>query len=170
MKHVKFESHQPLSLPRFRLSLGLLAAGLLFLAGMAGCSSKQAAVPTAFIQDFLSKHETMVDSSLVDLYVKEEQAGIAQQINESISSRKAAGTLERLQHATFDFKGMKIELIDEKEEYVDDSPTVFLKIGTHGSFIMSMDEGTKTIPAENILILEKVGADWKVTENLNPWG
>jgi hypothetical protein len=170
VKHVKFESHQSLALPGFRLSLGLLAAGLFFLAGMVGCSSKQAAVPTAFIQDFLSKHETMVDSSLADFYVKEEQTRVAQQINESIASRKAAGTLESLQHATFDFRDMKIELIDEKEEYVDDAPAVFLKVGTHGSFIMNMDEGTQTVPAENILILEKVGSNWKVTENLNPWG
>jgi hypothetical protein len=152
------------------LSVGLATVSMIFLLGMAGCGGRPATIPTAFVQGFLSKQATMVDVSLVDFYVEEEQQQIEKKVDEFISVSRTNGTFDNLKHATFDFKGIDIKIIDEKEEYVNDVPTTFLKIGTKGSFTMTLKNGSKTIPTDSIFILEKVGADWRVTETLNPWG
>lgn len=159
--------------PYFKLGTGLVLTliALFLFGGFIGCgSSKRPTAPTALIKDYISKHETMVDPTLVDLYVEVEQSKVAQLIDQSIAARKSEGSLESLQHATFDFTGLTVELLDEKQDYVNDEPKTFIKVATKGSFTMSLDEGSKTIPLDSIVILEKEGADWKITETLNPWG
>ena len=143
------------------LSVGLISCG--------GGASGPAQAPKAFIQDFIAKHQVMVDTSLVKFYIKEEQAQVAQLIDKSISNLKAKGTLESLQQATFDFSNLQLDVLGEKEEYVDDEPKTFLKVAVKGSYTMSQKDATKTIPADDIIILEMVGNNWKVTKTINPW-
>ncbi len=156
-------------IPSFTPWTAVLA--LFLLAALSACGgSKATTVPTALIKDYMAKHQTMVDPSLAKLYIKEEQGGILDAINRTIAERESQGRLEALRHATFDFANMKVELLGEKEIYVDDAPAAFLKVATQGTFTMKLEDGSKTIPADGILILEKVSGDWKVTETINPWG
>jgi len=156
----------------FRLGTSVLltTVGLFLAAGVIGCSGKASTVPKALIQEYISKHATLVDRSLVDLYVESERDKISEMVDQSIADQTSAGNLETLQHATFDFTNFKTELVDEKEDYVDDSPTPFMKVSATGSFTMTLENGSKTIPVKDVVILEKEGADWKITESTNPWG
>jgi hypothetical protein len=143
---------------------------LFLLAGLSGCGgSKATTIPTALIKDYMAKHQTMVDPALATLYIKEEQADVLDAINRTIAEKESQGSLEDLRHATFDFANMKVELLGEKEIYVDDAPAAFLKVATKGSFMMKLNQESKSIPADGILILEKVSSDWKITETVNPW-
>ncbi len=147
------------------------ALALLLLAGLAGCGgSKATTIPTGLIKDYMAKHQTMVDPSLAKLYIEKEQPGILETVNRTIAEKKSEGSLEDLRHATFDFAQMKVELLGEKEMYVNDEPRKFLKIATKGTFTMKLGDGSETIPADGVLILEKVRSDWRVTETINPWG
>ncbi len=146
--------------------------GLFLSVGLISCGSSgsgPAQAPKAFIQDFIAKHQVMVDVSLVKFYIEKEQAQVAKLIDKSISNLKAQGTLESLQQATFDFSNLQLNVLGEKEEYVDDEPKTFLKVAVKGSYTMSQKDATKTIPADDIIILEMVGNNWKVTETINPW-
>ena len=146
--------------------------GLFLSVGLISCGSSgsgPAQAPKAFIQDFIAKHQVMVDVSLVEFYIKDEQAQMAKLIDKSISNLKAQGTLESLQQANFDFSNLQLNVLGEKEEYVDDEPKTFLKVAVKGSYTMSQKDATKTIPADDIIILEMVGNNWKVTETINPW-
>jgi len=151
---------------------GIILVSLLFLTGIMSCGGarKQAKAPEALIKDYIGKHETMVDLSLAELYIEKEQKTITGKINLEIEKRKHAGTLQRLQHASFDFSSLKINLVDQKEEYVDDEPTGFLKVAASGSIIMKTEENSQNIPIDEVIILEKEGKSWKVTETINPWG
>jgi hypothetical protein len=151
---------------------GIMLVSLLFLLGiMNSCGArKQAQAPETLIKDYIAKHETMVDLSLADLYIKKEQKSITEKINLEIEKRKQAGTFEKMQQASFDFSNLKINLLDQKEEYVDDEPKDFLKVTVSGNITMKTEENSKDIPVDEIIILEKEGKYWKVTETINPWG
>ena len=71
--------------------------------------------------------------------------------------------------ASFDFSEMSIETVGAKDAYINDEPKDFLKVATKGSVTMTLSETTKRIPADGVLILEKEGSAWKITEKFNPW-
>jgi hypothetical protein len=121
------------------------------------------------IQDFIAKLGIMVDSSLVDFYVADEQPFVAAAVEKAIEEKKAAGELEKLQSATFDFSNMKIAVVGEKEAYVHDEPTRVIKVSVSGTYSMMHENNTATIPADKTIILEMVNNQWKVTEKVNPW-
>jgi hypothetical protein len=135
-----------------------------------GLAGKQAEAPEALIKDYIAKHETMVDLSLANLYVEKEQKSITEKINLEIEKRKHANTLQKTQHASFDFSRLEINLVDQKEEYVDDEPKDFLKVAASGSIVMKTEENSRNMPIDEVIILEKEGKSWKVTETINPWG
>ena len=151
---------------------GIILAGLLFLTGIMNCGGarKQAQAPEALIRDYIVKHETMVDLSLANLYIGKEQKSITGKINLEIEKRKHEGKLQKMQHASFDLSSLEINLVDQKEEYVDDEPKDFLKVATSGSIVMKTEENSRNIPIDEVIILEKEGKSWKVTETINPWG
>jgi hypothetical protein len=151
---------------------GIVLAGLLFLTGIMNCGGarKQAQAPEALIKDYIAKHQTMVDLSLANFYIGKEQEGITGKVNLEIEKRRHEGTLQKMQHASFDFSSLKINLVDQKAEYVDDEPKDFLKVATSGSIIMKTEENSKNIPIDEVIVLEKEGKFWKVTETIHPWG
>jgi len=146
-----------------------LAASVINCGGGASTAPAQAQAPKALIQDFIAKHKTMVDSSLVDFYVADEQPIIAAAIQKSIAEKKEAGELQELQHAKFDFSNLQIKVVAEKEEYVNDRPRKLMKVSVSGSYVMQQDNSTETIPADNSIVLEMVNNNWKVTEKNDPW-
>jgi len=150
----------------------IILVSLLFLTGIMNCGGtrKQAQAPEALIKDYIAKHETMVDLSLANLYIEREQESITRKINLEIQKRRHAGTLQKMQHASFDFSSLKINIVDQKVEYVDDEPKDFLKVAASGSIIMKTEEDSKNIPIHESIILEKEGKSWKVTETIHPWG
>ena len=152
-------------------SIILIVVGLLSLVSITGCGSNNSTfqLPIDFIEDFIAKHETMVDQSLAYYYVKNEQSQIAEQVDTAIRINKAKGSLAILEKATFDFSGLQIELVDKKEEYIDDEPVIFVKVAVKGNYKMQLPEVSKKIDTNEIIILQLAHSEWKVTNTNNPW-
>ena len=150
------------------LCITLILAGV---SGITGCSNSSSRIelPEDFIKEFIAKHETMVDKSLVYYYAKEDQPMIARQIETACRINKSKGTLEMLENVTFDFSGLRIHIVDKKEEYLNDEPVVFVKVGLKGSYKMQLPEVTRKIDANEIIILQMAHHEWKVTKSRNPW-
>ncbi|MDX1776025.1 MAG: hypothetical protein R3297_05555 [Desulfobulbales bacterium] len=146
-----------------------LAAGITSCGGGSSSGPAQAQAPKALIQDYVAKHNTMVDTSLADFYVTNEQPAVAAAVQRTINEKKAEGELENLQNATFDFSNLQIAVVGEKEEYVDDQPTKLLKVSVSGSYLMKQENNSKTIETNETIIFAIVGDSWKVTEKINPW-
>jgi hypothetical protein len=152
------------------LILALFLVGSIINCGGGSSSGPvQVQAPKALIQDYVAKHGTMVDTSLADFYVTDEQPSIAAAIKRTIEEKKAAGELENLQSATFDFSNLQIAVVGEKEDYVDDQPTKLVKVSVSGSYMIKQESSTKTIQADETIIFATVGNTWKVTEKVNPW-
>ena len=148
--------------------------GFFLVASIINCSgspsgSAQVKIPNTLIKEFISKHKTMVDTSLVNFYAQAEQPRIAAMVKKTINEKKKAGVLEKLQNAIFDFSNLNIALAGEKEEYIDDQPTKLIKISVTGEYSMKVGDKQEVIPADETIILEMVGSSWKVTEKVNPW-
>lgn len=145
--------------------------GILGFGPIAGCGSNslKLKVPREFIQGFIAKHETMIDKSLVYYYVKEEQQEIAQKIDEAIRSNKAKGSLDILEQASFDFSGLQIEVIEQKQEFVNDEQVIFVKIAIRGKHTMALPEVRKNLEANEVIALQMARHEWKRTENHDPW-
>ncbi len=146
-----------------------LVGSIINCGGGSSSGPSQVQAPEILIQDFIAKHETMVDKSLVDFYVADEQPSVAAAVDKTIDEKQAAGELEKLQQTTFDFSNLQIAVVGEKEEYINDQPTQLIKVSVSGSYIMKQEAGDKTIAANDTIILEKVNKNWKVTERINPW-
>jgi len=146
-----------------------LVGGLISCGGSSASGPAQVQAPKTLIQQYVAKHMIMVDESLVDFYVPGEQPTVAVAVKQAIDEKKASGELAKLQNATFDFSNLKIEVVGEKEEYIQDRPTKLIKVDVSGSLVMKHDDGAKTIPTNETVILEMVDNQWKVTEKINPW-
>ena len=155
--------------------LNLALAAVLFfvaLANITGCGSNSTSSepPHDFIRNFIAKHTTMVDKSLVYYYVKCDQPEIAKKIDIACRENENEGKLKSLEKATFDFSDLNIKLVDQKEEYINDEPVLFAMVAVKGCYKMKLPETTQEITADNTIILEMVHNEWKVTNSLNPWG
>jgi hypothetical protein len=144
---------------------------LITLAGIAACSggSSDVELPVDFIHDFIAKHETMVDKSLVYYYPKEEQPSIAERVDIASRICKSKGTFDSLNQADFDFSELQLQLLDQKEDYFNDEPVLYLKVGVKGNYTMKLPEESMKINANDILVLRMAHNEWKVTETMNPW-
>jgi len=144
-----------------------LVGSIINCGGSSGPS--QVELPKTLIQNFIAKHKIMVDDALVEFYVADEQPTVAAAVRKAIDEKKAAGELQKLQQATFDFSNLQIALVGEKEAYVNDQPTKLIKVSVSGSYIMKNENDDMTITANDTIILEMVNNTWKVTEKVNPW-
>jgi len=149
--------------------LALFLVGTMINCGGSSSTPAQVQAPKALIQDYIAKHDTMVDSSLVSLYLNDEQPKIAADIKRTISEKTATGELEKLQHATFDFTNLQITVVGQKEDYVEDRPTKLIKVSVSGSYIMNQAAESTTISANETVILAKDNKNWRVTEKFDPW-
>ncbi len=166
----KVATKQTMKFSSFTHTIRLAACIALLLLGFVACGgSKQAQAPADLIKNYVAKHVIMIDKSLADLYVKEEQIDVLHKIEESIAASKEDGSYENLARASFDFSEMSIETVGAKDAYIDDESKDFLKVATKGSVTMTVSDTTKKIPVDSIMILEKEGSAWKITEKINPW-
>ena len=98
----------------------MFIASILMLILAAGCTSAPSETPDKLIMNFIQKQIPMIDLSVSDFYVKEEQSGVIDRVKKFIASKKAQGDFESLSAATYDFSKIKVDVIDQKDEYVDD--------------------------------------------------
>ena len=147
----------------------ILAGGIINCGGGSSSGPVQVQAPKSLIQDFIAKHDIMVDSSLVNFYVADEQPTVAAAVQKAIDDKMASGELEKLQQATFDFSNLQIAVADEKEVYIHDEPARVIKVTVSGSYNMVQENDKEIIPADTTIILQMVGNQWKVTEKVNPW-
>ena len=155
----------------FKRSLTLVAVAMFALVNITGCVSNDLSLelPKDFIREFIAKHETMVDESLVYYYVKSDQPEVAEKIDVSCRINKAKGMYEILENATFDFSELDIQLIDKKEVYLDDEPVMFAKVTVKGSYKMQIEKETQKIEANEVIVLQMARNEWKVSKSNNPW-
>ena len=149
--------------------LGIFLVGTMVSCGGSSSGPAQVQAPKALIQKYIAMHGIMVDNSLVDIYVRGEQPKVAAAIKRTIDAKEAAGELEKLQNATFDFTNLQIAVVGETEDYIDDQPTKLIKVSVTGSYIMNNASSSTTIPADETVILGMIKDTWKVTESINPW-
>ena len=156
------------ALPRQTLILKMLIFSVLILM-WAGCTSAPSETPEKFVLKFIQKHIPLLDQSVADFYVKEEQAGVIDRVKNVIASMKEKGNLESLKTATYDFSKIKVDVLDQKQEYVDDEGVQFLKVAARGSYTKAINGKSESLNEDEIIILESVAGKWKVTEKMNPW-
>lgn len=171
MERISFFSGKGPSLHSSPAALACASLAVLLLTAVAGGCGKTASitVPDGVIKDYIAKHETMVDTSLASLYIQKEQDAVAEKVNSTIAARKTDGTLESLQSASFDFSGLELELLGEKEDYVNDEIKSFLKVAVKGHYTVNVQESARNITVDETVILEKENETWKITETINPW-
>ncbi len=149
-------------LSRQAVMLKMFLATLLMIMLAASCTSSPSETPEKFVLNFIQKHIPMIDISVADFYVKEEQKGIIERVKElTASSKKSA--------ATYDFSKIKVNVLDQKEEYVDDESMNFMKVAAKGNYTKTVDGKSESLVEDEIIIIESVAGAWKVTEKINPW-
>ena len=142
---------------------------LMFVAAISGCSSQPATPPQTVIKSFIQKHISMIDLSVADFYVNEEQAGIRALVNKTIQQKKSEGTLALLKMAKYNFGNLNLDTIAEKEDYVNDETVDLVEIKASGFYTVSIDGKEETVVEDEVFVLESVGNEWKVTEKIRPW-
>ena len=156
-------------LTRQPLILKMLIASILMLILAAGCTSAPSETPDKLIMNFIQKQIPMIDLSVSDFYVKEEQSGVIDRVKKFIASKKAQGNFESLSTATYDFSKIKVDVIDQKDEYIDDEEVSFMKVAARGNYTKAINGTSELLIEDDIIILESVAGIWKVTEKINPW-
>ena len=151
------------------LILKMLIASVLMLLWVVGCTSAPTVPPEKFVLNFLQKHIPMNDKSVADFYVKEEQSGIIDRVQSHIASGQEKGISESLSAATYDFSKIKVEVLDQKEEFVHDEGVNFLKVAATGNYTKTTNGKSESLIEDEIIIIESIAGTWKVTENINPW-
>jgi hypothetical protein len=156
-------------LSRPALVLKMLIASVLIVIWAASCTSAPSETPEKFVLNFLQKQIPMIDQTVADFYVKEERAGVIDRVQKFIASEKEKGNFESLSTATYDFSKIKVDRLDEKEEFIDDEGVNFMKIAARGNYLRAINGKSESLNEDEIIILESVNGKWKVTEKTNPW-
>jgi hypothetical protein len=146
----------------------LMAFAMTFIL-FAGCSSAPSVSYDTFILKFIQKHIPMIDKSVATFYVKEERAGVIDRIEKNVDSIKKEGSFKSLSTAKYDFSNIKVEVVDQKQEYVNDEAVDFMKVEIKGKYTKTINGKSETLSEDEIIILESVAGKWKVTEKINPW-
>ena len=155
-------------LPRQAMILNMLIASILILL-WAGCTSAPSETPEKFVLNFIQKQIPLLDQSVAGFYVKEEQSGVIDRVKKFIASKKEKGNFESLSTATYDFSKIKVDVLDQKEEYVNDEQVNFVKVAAKGSYTKAINGKSESLKEDEIIILESIAGKWKVTEKINPW-
>ena len=151
------------------LTMKILITTFLMLILAAGCTSAPSETPEKVVLNFVQKHIPMIDLSVADFYVKEEQAGIINRVKQFIALKTVKGDFESLRSATYDFSKIKVNVLDRKEEYIQDEEVDFIKLAASGNYTKTINGKSESLVEDEIIILESVAGQWKVTEKINPW-
>lgn len=156
-------------LPKQALTLKILLTSVFILILAAGCTSAPSETPDKMIMNFIQKQIPMIDQSISDFYVKEERSGVIDRIKKFIASKKAQGDFESHSSASYDFSKIKVDVIDQKDEYVNDEEVSFMKVAARGNYTKAINGTSELLIKDDIIILESVAGTWKVTEKMDPW-
>jgi hypothetical protein len=151
------------------LMLKMLLASFLILIWTAGCTSSPSETPEKFVLKFIQKHIPMLDRSVADFYVKEERTGVIERVEKFIKYTKEKNNYESLSTAIYDFSKIKVGLLDQKEEYIDDEGVTFVKVEAKGNYTKTINGKSESLFEDEIIILESATGKWQVTEKINPW-
>jgi restriction endonuclease Mrr len=154
---------------KVRNALGALMVSITMVAFAAGCSFGPSQPPQDTVKNFLAEHLKMTDTSLAKFYDTSEQPTILERIARSIKEKKEKGTFDMISNAKYDLSNVKIKVLDEKADYVNDEEFEFAKVAAVGSYSVIQGEKKKELKEDEVFILKAVGDNWKVTEKLNPW-
>jgi hypothetical protein len=152
-----------------RTAAKAILAGVCLIALVAGCSSKPAQAPEAFIKDFMGKHITMLDTGLADYYVSSENQKVLHLVNSSIAAKREQGTLEAFKSARINLTGLDIQVLDRTDAYVNDEPRTYVKVRVTGTYQISYGDVSRKVDENETFILRASGGGWKVTETEDPW-
>jgi hypothetical protein len=150
----------------FKVITGIIGIILFFL--YVSCSSDPKQSPEDFVRAFIEKHILMIDLSLVDFYVKEEQSGIRELIHQNIQAKKDEGILEALLNAKSDLSTLRVKMINQRT-LTDSEPKFFVEVEVKGFYTITINGIERTYLEDETFVLLKVGDEWKVTQKLNPW-
>ena len=142
---------------------------ILLLIVVFGCSINQSQTPENFTKLFLKKHIPLLDTSAADFYVDDEQSRIIDFISLKIQMKKATGTYDSLKNATYDLSHIIVTLIDRKGMYIDDESKTFVEVAAKGFYTVTTNEREDTYLEDEIIVLQAIGGEWKVTEKIKPW-
>jgi hypothetical protein len=156
-------------LSRQDLMLKMLLASALILIWAAGCTSSPSESPEKIVLKFIEKRIPMIDLSVADFYVKEERLEVTDRVEKFIAAKKENDKFEALSTATYDFSKIKVDVLDQKEEYIDDQGVNFAKVAARGNYTETINGESKSLMEDEIIILESIAGEWKVTEKINPW-
>jgi hypothetical protein len=144
-------------------------AGAFALVALTGCSSGPAQTPESFMRGFLAKHLTAIDLSAADFYAKEERPVVRQMIEKVIASKKSEGEYALLKKATYDLNSLTVEVLGEKEEYVDDMPVTLLQVRVTGPYTMMLAGDSQNRTEDEVFVLESIRGEWRLTQKIKPW-
>ena len=156
-------------LPGQNLMLKMFVASVLMLILAAGCTSTPSVTPEKLAMNFIQKNIPMIDPSVADFYVKEEQSWIEDRVKANIASNKEKGLFKSLSAAKYDYSKIKVNILDQKEEYFQDEEMKFLKVGVTGNYTMTANGKTQSLAEDEVIIMQSVAGVWKVTEKIDPW-
>jgi len=111
----------------------------------------------------------MIDKSLADFYVIEEQAGVISRVQKFIESKKKNGKFESLSAAAYDFSKINVDILDQKQEYVNDEGVGFMKVAARGSYTITVNGKSESLTEDETIIIESVKGKWRVNEKIDPW-
>ncbi len=150
-------------------TLKMLILTFLMIGLIAGCTSAPSMSPEKFVLNFIEKHIPMIDQSVADFYVKAERPGVIERVKALMASNSAKGTSGSLTAATYDFSNIKVAVLDQKEEFIDDEGVNFVKVAATGDYTKTVNGSSESLQEDEIIILESIAGSWKVTEKINPW-
>ncbi len=153
-----------------KIVFGTILVGIMMVFGAIGCSSGPAQSPEQFLKGVIAKHVSMTDLSIADFYVKEEQSGIRELINQSIQSKKDEGILDFYKNASYDFSQVNVKILAEKTDYVNDEEANYVKLKATGNYTITQGDKSESLNEDETFVLRSVGNEWKLTEKDNPWG
>ena len=154
---------------RHALTLSLHITAILILLSIVGCTSAPSMTPEKFVQNFIQIHIPMIDISVADYYMKEEQAGIIGRIKAIKASNLKQDISDSVSAAMYDFSKIKVEVIGEKKEFINDEAVNFLKVAATGNYTKTSNGKSESLVEDEVIILESSAGQWKVTEKTNPW-
>ena len=154
---------------RKSLILIMLVSSVLMLLWAAGCTSAPSETPEKFVLKFLQRQVPMIDRSVADFYVKNERPGGIDRVQEFIASMKEKGKLESLKNASYDLSNIKVNVLDQKDEYINDEEVKVVEVAAKGDYTKTVNGKSQSLTADKIIVLQSVAGKWKVTEKVTPW-
>lgn len=154
---------------RKSLILIMLVSSVLMLLWAAGCTSAPSETPEKFVLKFLQRQVPMIDRSVADFYVKNERPGVIDRVQEFIASMKEKGKLESLKNASYDLSNIKVNVLDQKDEYINDEEVKVVEVAAKGDYTKTVNGKSQSLTADKIIVLQSVAGKWKVTEKVTPW-